>query len=446
MRTTVSFMSADRVHSKKGFFMGEVKSLREYWKYNVIALLFGFGGSVWGGMTYYFSIPVAYLTFLDASKTQIGFITAIFWLGFALPQTWAAYASESRPIKKNFIAWAFFLSSLPWLACGIYILLTGVANTAFSIWLFLILYIFACLTVNLYIPGNYTLLYKIIPTAQLGLLLGVQFSFRYGGTFLSLFGVKSINKYIQPPDNYAVIFIATFIISVISALLILLLKEPKGAVSKSAPTFGRYLSNCIGVLKKDRLLVKFLIGKWIMSGHNVMMAFLLAYFIQERGFLRENAIWFSALYGLGLAIGGSTITRIADKYGPKYMMATAQTFAIIYTLIAWFAPYGSIAIAFAAFTLTGFAQISDNVGYTNMCLLCCPTPDKSTYVAVTNMGIIPFMALMPIFVGKLMDMKILTFHGSFTLTLCMMVTAILYLVFVLDNPGSFNEMKAAKKA
>ena len=183
-----------------------------------------------------------------------------------------------------------------------------------------------------------------------------------------------------------------------------------------------------------------------MSGHNVMMAFLLAYFIQERGFMRENAIWFSALYGLGLAIGGSTITRIADKYGPNSMMATAQVFAIVYTLIAWFAPHGSTAIAFAAFTLTGFAQISDNVGYTNMCLLCCPTPDKSTYVAVTNMGIIPFMALMPILVGKLMDLGILTFHGAFILALSMMATAILYLVFVLDNPRNFTDLKTAKKA
>lgn len=428
--------------------MGDVKSLREYWKYNIIALLFGFGGSVWGGMTYYFGIPVAYLTFLDASKTQIGLITAIFWLGFALPQTWAAYASEARAIKKHYISWAFFLSSLPWLVYGLYILLIGVGveNAPASIWLFLLLYIWACMTINLYIPANYTLLFKIIPTAQLGLLLGVQFTFRYGGTFLSLFGVKGINRFIHPPDNYAVIFIATFAVSTLSALLILLLREQEGAVTRSAPSFGAYLAKCVHILKQDRLLVKFLVGKWLMSGHNIMMAFLLAYFIHERGFNRENAIWFSALYGLGLAIGGSTITRIADRYGPKYMMATAQTFAIVYTLIAWFAPHGGTAIAFAAFTLTGFAQISDNVGYTNMCLLCCPTPDKSTYVAVTNLGIIPFMALMPILVGKLMDMKILTFHNAFTLALCMMATAILYLLFVLDNPKAFCDLKAAKKS
>ncbi len=419
-------------------------SLREYWKYNASALFFGFGGSVWGGLTYYMGIPVAFLTFLEASKTQIGLITALYWLGFALPQTWAAYASESRTIKKKYIAWAFFLSGIPWLLYGIYILLTGTVNAGFSIWLFLIIYSVACFTVNLYIPANYTLLFKIIPTAQLGLLLGVQFTFRYGGTFLSGFASRGIQKYFEAPYGFAAIFIATFIFSALSALVIMLLKEPEGSAVKSAPTFGAYLKKCVSVVKSDRLLVKFFVGKWLMSGHNIMMAFLLAFLIQERGFDRADAGWFSALYGLGLAIGGSTITRIADKYGPKYMMATAQMFAIAYTLIAWFVPSTGPWVFFAAFVVTGFAQISDNVGYTNMCLLCCPTLDKSTYVAVTNMGIIPFMALLPIIFGKLMDTGIMTFQGVFTVAICMMVSAILYLLFILENPKAFREMKAAR--
>ncbi len=423
---------------------GATGGLREYWKYNIGALLFGFGGSVWGGMTYYMGIPVAFLTFLNATKTQIGLVTAIYWLGFALPQTWAAYMSENRPIKKNFIAGAFFLTSIPWLLYGIYIFLTGATNAAFSIWLFLFAYLAACLTVNLYIPANYTLLFKIIPTAQLGLLLGVQFTFRYGGTFFSGFATRGLQKQYDAPYSFAIIFIATFIFSALSALIIMLLKEPEGDLVKRDASFGAYLKKCVNIVKTDRLLVKFFIGKWLMSGHNVMMAFLLAYLIQERGFDRANAGWFSALYGLGLAIGGSTITRIADRYGPTYMMATAQMFAIVYTLIAWFVPSTGPWVFFAAFIVTGLAQISDNVGYTNMILLCCPSKDKSTYVAVANMGVIPFMALLPILFGKLMDMNLIPFQGVFGIAISMMIAAILYLVFVLDNPPAFNSMKAAK--
>ena len=65
------------------------KSLESYYKFDVFAFFNGFGGSVWGGMTFFIGIPVAYLTFLKASSMQIGLITAILWGGFAFPQIWA---------------------------------------------------------------------------------------------------------------------------------------------------------------------------------------------------------------------------------------------------------------------------------------------------------------------------------------------------------------------
>ncbi|MFC1528521.1 hypothetical protein ACFL5B_01285 [Candidatus Latescibacterota bacterium] len=61
------------------------QNLREYWKFNFFTVFFGFGGSVWGGLTFFIGIPVAYLTYLNASSMQIGLITAIFWAGFAVP-------------------------------------------------------------------------------------------------------------------------------------------------------------------------------------------------------------------------------------------------------------------------------------------------------------------------------------------------------------------------
>ncbi len=184
------------------------------------------------------------------------------------------------------------------------------------------------------------------------------------------------------------------------------------------------------------------VGKWIMSGHYVMMAFLLAYRLNERGFDTANVGWFSALNGLGLFIGGFTITKIADVHGPKYMLITSQLIAIIYTLIAWLAPTSSIIIISVAFVITGLTQISDNVGYSNMCLFLCPTEDKSTYVAATNIGIIPFMVILPIIIGKLMDVGIISYNGTFTIAVIMMVASIIYIFAMIDNPKAYIDMKA----
>ena len=157
----------------------------------------------------------------------------------------------------------------------------------------------------------------------------------------------------------------------------------------------------------------------------------------------NNSGWFPSLNGLGLMIGGFTITKIADIYGPKYLLITSQILAIIYTLMAWLTPSINPVFIIAAFIITGFAQISDNVGYSNMGLLCCPTADKSTYVAAVNVGIILPMIFLPIIVGKLMGLNIIGFNGVFGISVVLMVAAIIYIIAVVENPKVFVEMKAA---
>jgi len=420
------------------------KSLREYYKYDVFAFLLGFGGTVRGGMTVYMGIPIAYMTFLGASSMQIGLVSAIFWAGFAFPQLYGAYAWESKPVKKRYMAWSLILSSLGFLFTGIYIVLTGAANESLSIWLFLILFAWACVVGGVYIPANFTLLYKIIPTSRLGQLLGIMFSIQFGGLFLSGFAIRAVNNSHAEPMNYAVLFILTFVITIAASLVVFALSEPEGEIVKSAPSFGAYIGKLANVYRTDRLFSKFIIGKWLMSGHYVMIAFLLSYLLRERGFNPSNAGWFSALNGFGLFIGGFTITKIADVYGPKYMLITAQAFAILYTLIAWLVPTTSPVIIFAAFIITGLAQISDNVGYTNMSLLCCPTEDKSTYVAAVNIGIILPLIFLPIIMGKLMDLGVFSYNGMFATAVVMMIVAIIYLSTVVRNPEAYQAARTVE--
>ena len=180
-----------------------------------------------------------------------------------------------------------------------------------------------------------------------------------------------------------------------------------------------------------------------MSGHYVVMAFLFYFFLQERGLESAYSAWPSSLNGLGLFIGGWTITRIADVYGPKYMLITSQIIAISYTLIAWLIPSSGIFVFIAAFIITGLAQISDNVGYTNMTLFCCPTEDKSAYVAAVNIGIILPMVFLPLIMGKLMDWGILGFNGIFGISIIMMLAAIIYILTMIENPKAYVEMKTS---
>lgn len=423
--------------------MAANQSLREYYKLCVFVFIFGFGGSVWGGLTYYFGQPVAFLNFLKASTAQIGTITAIFWAGSLLPQVWAAYKSEPLIIKKYFIVWSFVLSSIGFLAAGIYILLTGAANAALTIWVFLICYTWACVMIGLYIPSFFAIFFKVTPIERLGQLLGRLFAIQFGGIFISFFAVTAIAKAFPEPTRYAVLFIITFIITIIAALVIATLKEPEGEAIPSAPSFVSYIGKLITIYKTDTLFTKFIVAKWLMCGHYIMQAFLLTYLLQERGFNQDNTGWFASFNGLGLVICGFTISKIADVYGPKYMLVTSQILAIVYTLVVWLIPSINPVFVIGAFIITGVAQQSDNIGYSNMTLFCCPSADKSSYVAAVNVGFMIPMVVLPIIVGKLMGAGVFGFNGVFVISVIMMAAAILYILAVVQNPKAFVDMKAA---
>jgi len=345
-------------------------------------------------------------------------------------------------------------------------MVTKAQNQVFSTWLFLALYVWACAWIGMFIPGQFSMLFKLIPTERLGQLLGILFAVQFGGIVVSGFAmqgvkipglnilginipgltIRGINEAFEPPMNYAVLFLATFVVTLVITLILLSIKEPEGEEMEGAPSLGAYIGKCIDVVKTDKLLTKFIVGKWLMSGHYVMLAFMLAFLINERGFDPLKAGWFTSLHALGLFIGGFTITKIADIYGPKQMLVTSHIIAIIYTVIVWLIPTASPLIILSAFVITGLAQISDNVGYSNMCMLCCPTLDKSTYVAVTNVGVNLLTVPLPIIFGLLLDMKILSYNSMFGIVLCMMIAGVLFMTFVVGNPKSFIDMKAAAKA
>jgi MFS family permease len=423
--------------------VNKISSLREYYKYLVFSFFNGFGGTVWGAFTYFIAVPVAYLVYFKANSMHIGLLTTIFWSGFALPGIWAAYVSETQRIKKVFVAKMMFLSSISWLILGIYILVTKNANPHMSIWLFLIFFAWACFFSGLLLPANFTMIFKIIPTERLGQLMGIMMAIQFIAFVVAGPVIKKISTMFHEPANYAILFLATFVISLVCVLLLLTIKEPEGEKIEGSPSFRMYLGRCIEIIKTDTIFNRFIVGKWLMSGHYIMMAFLLVYLMKERGYDPLNTGWFLSCNALGLFIGGFTITRISDRYGPKYLLISSQVFAILYTILIWLIPTSGMVIFYIGFIITGLAQISDNVGFNSMYLLCCPTADKSTYMAVTLIGINLITIPLPFIIGKLIDNGIFTYSRTFTLSFIMMIVAILYLITIVKNPKAFYDMRSA---
>ena len=91
----------------------------------------------------------------------------------------------------------------------------------------------------------------------------------------------------------------------------------------------------------------------------------------------------------------------------------------------------------------GFAQICNNIGYSNMALLSCPIQDKSSYIGLVNLSVFPFVVVLPMIVGALIGKGILTYTGTFVISMALMVITMVYFAFFVDNPAEFKRMKAA---
>lgn len=432
--------------AKKGDCMGNPQSLRGYYKYTVFAFLNGFGGSVWGGFTFYIGIPVIYLSFLNASSVQIGLVTAIFWGALAIPQFWAAYISETKPLKKYWIGGVIMTSCITWLILGLYILLTGAVNRNLSIWLFLILYILACFIKAFDVPANSALIFKLIPDDKLGKLGGILGSMQQLGMVSVALVVTKINVTFQPPVNIAVMFLATVAVSVVMSLLLFTTEEPENEIAERSHSFIAFLGKVGTILKTDEVYVKFIVGKWLMSGYYIMMAFILVFLMKERRVDTVTAGWFSSMYAFGAIVAGFTIARYNDRYGPRFMLLITSIIAFVCMMIVWLLPVLNTPLVIAIYILTGVAMSADFTGLTNMTFLCCPSEDKSTYVAITFLGTNIFTVPLPIIFGKLMDAGVLTYNSLFAILAVLTGAAILYNLLVMKNPRAFIEMRAKKAA
>lgn len=439
-----------------------------YAKANVYNFFNGFGGPVWGAFTAYYGPLMALLGFLGASAFYNGVVNALFWLGFILMQIPAAYYSERKKLKKWSMGTLFIISGSFMLLYGLLLMFTGGANHGLMLAAFIICYGLTTIVFGMTGPLIFALLFKIIPPSKLGSWLGVYFMIASVGGLLGGWVVKRIMQ-LGYPVAFEVLFIGAFVFAVGMAVAIWLINEPEGELAPQKENFAEFLKSLASIIKSDRNLVRFFVGMWIAVGHYIVLTFYSAYAIQEKGipeaetglFVSMNLLgWLLASLGpfffilaplnlitgkrLGISSGIFGAGWFADKLGPKYALIVFQVAAFAGVLLALAAE--SVYAFYAVWIVAGYAQICNNIGYSNMTLLSCPIQDKSSYIGLVNFAVFPFAVVIPMVVGALIDRGILSFTGTFQISMGLMVLAILFIAVFVENPTAFKQMQAEAAA
>jgi len=429
----------------------------------------GFGGPVWGAFAAYYGPLMALLGFLGASTFYNGVVNALFWFGFILTQIPAAYISERFRYKKWSMGIIFILAGASEFVFALVLLLTGGGNFQLMLGLFLLCYGVTTIVSGAATPMIFSLLFKIIPQEKLGSWLGIYFLLSSIGGITGGFVVKRVLE-LGYPVAFEVLFTGTFLFSIGMALMVWMVNEPPGELAPRKENFGVYVRHIFNIMKEDRNLVRFFVGMWLVVGHYIVVTFYSTYAMtgdfgiekaQTGAFVSMNLIgWmlaslgplFILLYPLNLVMklagGGLPVPAnvfsagwIADRFGPKQTLITFQVVALAGVVIALMAR--NVYMFYIVWILAGFAQICNNIGYSNMTMLSCPIEDKSTYIGLVNFAVFPFVVVVPMIVGALIGRGILTYTGTFYVSMVLMVIASLYFAFFVDNPAEFKKMKAA---
>jgi MFS family permease len=439
-------------------------------KANIYNFLNGFGGPVWGAFAAYYGPLMALLGFLQASSFYNGVVNALFWLGFILTQVPAAYFSERFRYKKWAMGIIFILAGLCLFTFGLVLLLTGGGNLKLMLGLFIICYGGTTIISGAATPFIFAFLFKIIPQPKLGSWLGIYFMLASFGGLIGGAVVKRILEY-GYPTAFEILFMSTFGFAIGMAIAVWLVNEPEGELAPRKENFGVYMKHIISIIREDRNLVRFFIGMWLVVGHYIVITFYSTYAMtggfgiekaQTGIFVSMNLLgWIMAslgplfviLYPLGviMKLFGTKLTVstnifsagwIADRFGPKYTLITFQVVAFIGVIFALIAR--NVNMFYMVWIFAGFAQICNNIGYSNMTPLSCTIQDKSSYVGLVNFAVFPFVVVVPMIVGALIGHNVLTFTSTFKISMVLMVVAALYFLVFVDNPIEYKKMKAGE--
>jgi MFS family permease len=337
---------------------------------------------------------------LTDSKFAIGLIPAIFSLCFYLPQLLIANFSERLRYKKPF---TMLLGAVG--ERGGYLLI------GLSIWLFAknsptlaLVLIFVSLAISatssgMATPAWFDMIAKVIPVGRRGLWSGLSHSL---GALMGVIGALFVGRILEDnayPNNFALLFLLTYGLLMISFVGLALNREPPSEMVKEHISLTRYFRQLPEILRRDHNYLRFLVSRTTVQLGAMATGFFMVYGterfqIDGQGVGLLTAVLVASVAAMNLVWG-----FVGDRLGHKLVLACAAFAMALAALTAWFATSQTWLIL--TFILVGVYAAGDGVSAFNIILEFCAPADRPTYIGLTNTLLAPILTLAPLLGGWL---------------------------------------------
>jgi len=327
---------------------------------------------------------------IGGSSIAIGLIPVFWTIGFNFPQILIANFAGKIPYKKDLLLLTCFFQRLFWLALGLvsYFLLPKL-SVEMGVIIIFFFFTLAALGGGINFPGWFDLISKITPVNLRGRLFAWRVSI---GALLGVLGgylVKYILGKYAFPNNYALLFLIAFLITMVSYALLFFIKEEQPSKTGIKSSFYEYLRYLPVVLRRDKNFRNFLIADVTMIVAFTSFAFFTVDAIEKFSLPDSSAGVFTMIIMVSMVIGSLFFGHLADVYGHKINLVFISLFTMIACILAIFAV--NIYMFYFVFVFSALATALLQISRITIVAEMCSEKDRAIYVALTNIVTVPFV-------------------------------------------------------
>lgn len=347
-------------------------------------------------------LPV-FLKNYTGSLALIGLFSAVVTAGGVFPQLLVAHRLKGRPTSKPVLVGAIWTRAAAWGLLGLFTwLCADCTATVLLVAVFVLLLIFS-------VAGGVA----NVPFAELwGKTLPVRLRGRFWGhrqlwggllAMASGYIVKLVlGAPISFPRNYALLFLFSFLLLVLSYVALSSVREPEGEREARKETFVNFLSATLSQLHRDRGLT------WLMITQLCTRFFMFAapfYVLYGRDRLEmpteEVGVLVTAQMS-GAIISNLLWGWLSDTYGNRSVIRLTAATTIAIPLLALIASHETWWLLLGVFVLIGAAISGSGVGFINYVLEVAEPRMRPAYIALSG-TLNGLLSLLPVIGGWIID-------------------------------------------
>lgn len=373
-------------------------------KHNVLVNIadgsfFGFGI----GISSFNTVIPLFVSTMTNSAILIGLIPAIHNVGWQFPQLFTAHKITRMPRFKPFVILMTIQERVPFLGLAVVALLAPIIGTTASLIITFMLLIWQGMGAGMTANAWQNMISRIIPPEILATFFGLQSA---GSNLLASAGAVIagyILENLDSPNNFAICFVSTFLLMILSYVFLALTREPAKPDLRIEDSKADFWKKVLAIMKKDVPFRWFIISRNAFQFGMMAQAFFIIYAIKIHHLSYEAAGLMTGLLFITQVAANPILGWIADKWNSSSVLKGGAVAIGAASLLAWWAP--TAGWFYLVIILSGMASTAFwTIGIAKS-LEFGSEEEKPTYVGLSNTLIAPSTILAPLIAGWLADIS-----------------------------------------